>query len=1063
MKKLFLLIVLFVFIGVSTLLAQTRVITGTITSSVEGEGAIPGVTVVVKGTTIGTTTDINGKYSLAIPANANTLVFTFIGMKSLEVEIAGRTVIDGVLQVDLVGLNEVIVTALGIKREKREVTYQTQKVGYEELSMAQPTRVAEGLIGKVAGLQINVQDNGVNPTTLINLRGMRSISASNQALIVIDGSISSTSAFDDLNPNDIADISILKGATAAALYGSRAGNGAVLVTTKKGITGKRFTVGLNTSYTVEKVAYMPKFQSKYGTGWEGAYDAVENTNWGPRFDGTLRQIGPTWPDGSYQEVPYAPVKNNLLDFFQTGNNINNTFYLSGSTENSKFYLSLGDQKATGIVTDDTYKRNTFRINASKKIGKVELSVNSSFFTDKTSEVGETIGNQDRPLYWFLLNTSANIPLSSYKNWKTDKYATPNGYYNAYYENPYWAVGTNRDDRVTSRLNANIQMSWDILDWLNLTARMAANNVWGNGKNWRAAQTYDTELQPAQSPTKSFVEDSQFQQSEYVSDVLLSSNFKFYDSFTLKAILGATNITNKFQDNYVSAVNLSIPDFYDVSNGTGSLGGRYNGYDGTNSTWGAVANASEYITYGFFGDFTLGYNNFVFLNFSGRNDWTSTLAPGNNSYFYPSVGLSFVATDAFEALKNNNILSYAKVTLSNSTVYNDLDPYKLNETYNKHTSFPMGSINGFEQSVTTVDANIKKEKLNTTEVGLNLGFLKSRVSLDVSYFLTKTTDLITNTTPSIASAAENFLTNIGELQGKGFELTLGGQVLKINDFSWDLSVNYTNNQTIVKEIKPGLDEIAVYTGPGGQYGIYAIKGLAFPQVKANTYLRDPQGRLVIDPASGSPREVPGLKPLGKTMPDYILGLNTSLKFKGFSLSTTVDYRTGHVFYAEGSDLMEFTGRSLESVSSNRQDFVVPNSVIETTPAVIGANGKIITPAEYIVNTNIPVAGGRQSYWTDVYNIVKENYVRDATAFKIRELALNYTLPSAILNKTPLGKVTVGFIARNLLTLLPAENAFSDPEFNNNNIYTPGSGNALGIGGYEQSPPTRSFGVNINIEF
>ena len=387
MKKLFLLIVLFVFVSGYTLLAQTIVITGTVTSSVEGEGPIPGVTVVVKGTTIGAITDANGKYSITVPTTATTLLFSYIGMKSQEVEIGGRTVIDGILQSDLVGLNEVIVTALGIKREKREVTYQTQKVGTEELSVTQPTRAGSALAGKVAGLQINVQDNSVNPNTQIVLRGFRSISAGNQALVVIDGGISSLAAFDDLNPNDIADLSILKGATAAALYGSRAGNGAIIVTTKKGTAGQKFTVGLISAYTAEKVAYMPKFQSEYGTGWEGAYDAVENTNWGPRFDGTLRQIGPTWPDGSYQTVPYAPVKNNLLDFFQTGNNFNNTFYLSGSGNESKFYLSLGDQRANGIVLDDTYKRNTFRVNASKKIGKVELSVNSSFFTDETSEVG----------------------------------------------------------------------------------------------------------------------------------------------------------------------------------------------------------------------------------------------------------------------------------------------------------------------------------------------------------------------------------------------------------------------------------------------------------------------------------------------------------------------------------------------------------------------------------------------------------------------------------------------------------------------------------------------------
>jgi TonB-linked SusC/RagA family outer membrane protein len=1047
MKKLFLLIVLFVFVSGYTLFAQTIVITGTVASSVEGEGPIPGVTVTVKGTTIGAITDINGKYSITAPTTATTLQFSYIGMKTTEVEIASRSVIDCVLKSELLALNEVIVTALGIKREKREVTYQTQKVGSEELAAAQPSRAAVGLAGKVAGLQINVQDNSVNPSTQITLRGFRSITASNSALVVIDGAISSSAAFDDLNPNDIADISILKGATAAALYGSRAGNGAILVTTKTGTAGEKFTVGLNSSYTIEKVAYMPKFQSQYGTGWEGAYDNVENTNWGPRFDGTTRQIGPTWPDGSYQAVPYAPVENNLLDFYNTGTSLNNTFYLSGSTDDSKFYLSAGDQRSTGIVPDDTYNRNTFRVNASKKIGNVELSVNSSYFTDESNQVGDNIGDQDRTLYWFLLNTSANIPLSNYKNWDStdpaDLYATSDGYYNAYYQNPYWAIGTNRNEKTTSRLNANFQISWDILDWLNLTARMAANNVWGSGKDMKAAQTYDESLQSAAGAVPSYVEDSEFQQSEYVSDIMLSSSFNFYESFTLKAILGATNITHKFHDKYVSAVNLSIPGFYDVSNGTGSLGGRYDSYDGNTSVWGAVANSEEFINYGFFGDFTLGYKNFAFLNFSGRNDWTSTLAPGNNSYFYPSVGVSFVATDAIEALKNNEILSYAKVTVSNSTVYNDLAAYRLNETFSKSSAFPFGSINGFYLSGTTVDANIKKEKLNTNEVGLNLGFLKSRISLDVSYYVTKTTDLITNTTPSETSGATAFLTNIGELKGHGIEVSLGGRIVKAGDFTWDMNLNYTTNETIVESIKEGLDEIALRTT--GQWGIYAVKGESFPQLKANTYERDSQDRIVVDATSGEPKTLATLQNMGNTMPDYIVGLSNSFNYKGFGLSATIDYRTGHVFYSQGADQMEFTGRSLESVSANREDFVIPNSVIETSPGV------------YEENTNIPIPGGRQSYWTDVYNDVKSNYVRDATAFKVRELVISYNLPANILNTLPVSKVRVGFIARNLYTLLPAENAFSDPEFNNTN------NNSVGVGGYLQSPPTRSFGVNLNVEF
>lgn len=1028
MKKLFLFFVLFVLAGASTLWAQTKVITGTVTSAVEGEGAIPGVSVFVKGTTIATSTDVNGKYSLTVPEDATTLVFSFIGMKQQEVNIAGRSVVNCVMESDVVGLSEVVVTALGIKREKREITYQTQKVDNAELAAAQPTRAGSALAGKVAGLQINVQDNSVNPTTQIILRGLRSISSDNQALVVIDGVIASLGAFDDLNPNDIADLSILKGATAAALYGSNAANGAIVVTTKKGQAGEKITVGINASYTAEKVAYMPRFQSKYGTGWEGAYDAVENTNWGPRFDGTLRQIGPTWPDGTYQAVPYAPVKDNLLAFFNTGNNFNNTIYLSGSHESSKFYVSVGDQRATGVVPDDSYQRNTVRVNASKKVGKVELSLNSSYFKDETDQVGGTIGDQDRPLYWFLLNTSANIPLSRYKDWRNDLYASPDGYYNAYYQNPYWAVGTNRDNQKTNRLNGNVQASWDALSWLNITGRIGTNTYWTNRKNWRAAQTYDPVLQPSAGAVSSFVEDYESQSSEVIEDLLMTGSFEF-GNFSLKAILGGSNYNYIYRSSKIRADNLSIPDFYDISNGTG--------------TPTVEADASQEVNFGFFGDFTLGYNDYLFFNFSGRNDWTSTLAKGNNNYFYPGFGVSFVLTDAIDALKNNDILSYAKLTASNSTVYNDLSPYRINETYSKHTSFPFGSVNGFVLSGTSVDANIKKEKLNTTEFGANLGLFRSRIMIDASYFMTATTDLITFTTPSVASGSTSFLTNIGSLKGSGWELSVGGSIIKGKNLTWDANLNYSTETTVVKEIYEGLDEVAV--GAWAQYGVYAIVDMPYPQLKANTYVRDPKGRLVIDPATGFPKQNAALEPMGRTTPKHIFGLNTSLKAFGFALSTTIDYRTGHVFYSQGQDTMEFTGRSMESVSANRQDFVIPNSVIETSPGV------------FVENTNIPVQNGRQSYWTDTYNDVKENYVIDATALKIRELALTYTLPSTLMKNTPLQKVSVGLIARNLYTLLPAENAFSDPEFNNSNS------NTIGVGGYFQMPPTRSFGVNLNIEF
>ncbi|NNC51342.1 MAG: SusC/RagA family TonB-linked outer membrane protein [Flaviramulus sp.] len=1008
--------------------AQEKTISGTVS---DGSGLpLPGATVLIKGTSTGTSTDFDGKYSIQA-AQGSTLVFSFVGYTTKEATVGASNSINVTLQEDAEALEEVVIVGYGLARQKKTLTYQAESVDDAELIKVAPTRAASALAGKVAGLQINVQSNGVNPSTQVLLRGLRSISQNNSALIVIDGSIASQGAFDDLNPNDIASLNVLKGATAAALYGSDAGNGAIIVETKKGKIGEAFRVGINSTSTFENVAYMPRFQTEYGTGWQGAYDNVENTNWGPRFDGQLRQIGPTFPAGyplTTQMVPYSPVKDNLLDFYNTGTTFQNTLYVTGGTDDSSFYISVGDQETDGIVPDDSYDRNTFKVNASKKIGDVKLSLNSNYLTDKTNVVGGSIGDQGRPLYWFVLNTPANIPLSRYRDWDNpNSYAYADNYFNAYYQNPYWGIGTNRSISNSSRLNANMTASWDIKEWLNFTTRFGINTGTGFNKNWRAAQTYNSALQPAHSDVSSFVTDTESTFRSYTTDALLSSQFDITDSFSLSSVLGATNTTNKSRSSSIAVVNLSIPDFYDVSNGTGQ------------PTVGV--NESFERTYGFFADLTFGYKDFLFLNVSGRYDFTSTLPKEDNSYFYPAAGLSFVASDAFPDI-TDGALSYLKLTASNSTVYNDVAPYATNETFSQSNGFPFGSLNGFFLSGTAVDAGLSKEKINTTEVGANLAFFKNRLTIDAAYFITKSTDLITFTTPSVASSAGNFLTNIGEIEGTGLELTVGGTILKSDDFSWDVNVNYTQNEQTVKSISEGVNEITITST--GEVGIFAIVGEEFPQMKASSYVRDPQGRVVIDPASGNP-VLGDLKNLGKTTPDYIVGLTSSVNYKGFTLSATMDYRTGHVYYEQGSDAMEFTGRSLESVSANRKDFVFPNSVIQTGPGT------------YVENTNIPITDGLQDFWTNTYNEIKENYVKDATAFKIRELALNYTLPSNILEKLPVHSVRFGVVARNPFTWLPADNKFSDPEFNNSNS------NAIGIGGYFQSPPTKSVGFNVNIEF
>lgn len=1044
MRKL-LLIFLFVSGLFAHASAQDRTVSGKVTSA-EDDSTLPGVTVVLKGTTIGTTSDLDGNYKLSVPSEGGILVYSFVGMASQELQIGSRSVIDVEMKVDAQQLTEVVVTSYGIARAKDEITYVTQNVSSDELIAAQAPQAAMGMVGKVAGMQVNIQNNGVNPDTQVILRGFSSISKSNEALIVIDGVIASSGALSDMNSNDIESINVLKGANAAALYGADAVNGALIVTTKRGTKGGKFTVGLQSTMTFEEVAYMPDFQTEYGIGWDGHYDRIENTNWGPRFDGVERPVGPSFPDDHVLEdqmLAYAPIANNLRDFYETGKTYQNTVYLTGGDETSSFYMSFGRQNTTGIVPDDEYERNMFRVNASKQIGKLNLSINSSYFTDETNVTGPNIGDQDRTLYWFVLNTPANIPLSSYKDWNNpESYAHSDNYYNAYYQNPYWAIGTNRDTDKSSRIQGAMAAKYDILENLFFTARVGVNSTSGRGKEWRDRQEYDVDLQPAHSTVSSYVEDFEFESTRYNGNFVFSGEFQLNESFKLAPNLGMSFINNSYSETEILSNNLVIPGFYDINSGQIQ--------STTPDEW-----TKRQV--GFFGDVTLTYNNWASLYASGRQDYTSTLPLGDNGYFYPSFGASVVLTEGISALKGNNILSYAKFNVSNATVYNDLDPFRLNEAYiqganqpttaTAYPAMPLGTNNGYWLSNRTIDSSISKEKVNTTEFGLDLEFLNGRINANAAYYTSNITDLITETSSSNASGASRFLTNIGQLKATGVELTLGATVLNAGDFKWKLNMNYTSYETTVDEIADGIDEVILDNY--GTYATAAIVGKPFPQLKAQSFQRDPEGRVIVNGNTGNP-EVGEVIAMGKVTPDYILGGTSTMEFKGITFTATVDYRTGHVFYEQGSDAMEFTGRSVASVSADRQDFVWPNSVIEQ------ADGS------YQPNNNVPITGGVMTFWQNRYNEIKENYVKDATALKLREVSVRYTFPRALLDKTKvINKLTIGFVGRNLLTFLPEENRFSDPEFRNTRVND--DPNGLGIGGYLQSPPTRTFGFNLNIEF
>ena len=1015
-----------------TLCAQETTISGIVSDEY---GVLPNVSVVIQASTFGTVTDFNGYYELQAQVG-DTIVFSYVG-KQTQKEIVGTT---QTISINLIEqatqLQDVLlVTSLGIERPKKTLAFQADKVKAKQLVTVTPTRAAQGLTGKVAGLQINNQDHGVNPNTQIIIRGLRSITQSNSALIVIDGSVATQEAFDDLNPLDIESINVLKGTSAGILYGSLGSNGVLIVNTKKGLPSQKFTVGLNSTSTFENVSYMPDFQQKYGMGWAGEYYPVENTNWGPLLDGVIRQIGPTFEDGSFQEVPYEAVKNNLLNFYNTGSTFQNTLYFSGGGKNSSFYLSIGDERKKGVVPDDSYNRNTFRVNASQKLGKLTLNLNSTYLTDKTNQIGSKLGHYDAPLSILLYQVATNIRLTDYKDWQNpESYAYADNYYSGYSENPYWAIGTSRNNDSSHRFLANIQAIFEINKWLNLTGRLGMNNSYGNGKDYRAAQSYNPDLQPGKGYVPSFVIESDFQFNAYTFDLLMDANFEIGKSFGIHAILGGTSNSTASRSSSIQANDLSIPDLFDISNGTGT----------------PIINLreSQKRTYGFFGDATVGYKDLLFLNLAGRYDFTSTLPEDENSYFYPSLGVSFVLSEALPSLKESS--TYIKLTLSNSTVYNDLAPYQINETFTKADGFPFGALNGFEQSSVAVDPNIRKEKINTTEIGLNLSLFRNRLIFDAAYFSTASTDLITYATPSFTSGSSSFLTNIGKVEAKGVEFTLGGSILKSTDWGWDLSMNFTSYESKVKEIAEGINEITMYVNDlefysAGEVGFYGIVGEAFPQIKASSYVRDPSGRIVVDSQTGIPLKG-DLKNMGKTTPDYILGLTSTLRWKTLSFSTTMDYRTGHVFYDIGTDATLWTGRSPVTTAYDREAFVVPNSVIETTPG------------NFVENTDIKTSGDA-IYWIEHYGGIRENFIKDATSFKIREMALFYEIPNKILQNTPIKLLKIGLVARNYFTYFPADNSFSDPEFQNQTV----NENAIGIGGYYQPPPTKSLGLNLNIEF
>ncbi len=1009
--------------------AQEKTVSGTVS---DASGALPGVSVFNKRTAKGTETDFDGKYTIKAKAG-DILNFSYIGYKTINKTVGNSSSINTTLEEDASILDEVIVTAIGIKRKPKEMTSSVVSVKGEQLTKTRSVNAASSLTGKVSGLQLNVNNNGVNPSTKITLRGSRSILGNNEALIVIDGAISPRNAIDRINPDDIASMTVLKGSASAALYGSQAMNGVVVVTTKKG-NGK-LKVTYNTSLEFSEVAFLPELQEEFGAGGfpDGTLLPLENVNWGPAYDGRLVDASETLDNGDVWQVPYSPIKDRNKNFFNIGTSKRHGITLSGGDEKSDFYFSLDQVNTEGVVPKDKYNQTNVRFKASRTYNKLKIGANMSFFRSYSNTVGSG-GRQGRPVYWNVLNTPLHLPLSEMKNWQTGEFTRNEVSFFRFYENPYFIIDTQREKNAERQFNFVADFEYKFNDWI--TASMRSNYTFTNSEFKRefGAFVYEFELQSTYSslePYGASTEDRLDNSYRFNNDLLLTFDKQITEDFSAKLVVGNNVFLREYRQLVIGGNDLIVPGFYDASTRTGEF------------TTATGTSGVRERRYAFYGDLTLGYKDYLFLNVTARNDWSSTLPEQNNSFFYPSAGLSFVASDAIPEIVSDKGLSYLKANVSLSKTGNAANPHVANDIFFAPTGFPYANATGLAITNNPSSPNLTPEFATSLEYGIEFGLLNNRITGSLNAYKTNTTDQITNINVSRASGALTNLVNIGETESSGIELDLAGTVIRTENFKWDVSANFSTFDSEVISLIDGLEQVSI----GGVTGVNVIAkvGEQFPLLESTAYLRDDAGRVIVgdngDPIQDSENQIQG-----RTSPNKILGLTTNFKYKNFSLYIVADYKTGHVFYNDLVNALEFTGLTQHSASSGRQAFVFPNSSYD--------NGS----GTFIPNTDRLTTGGGNAFW-DSYNEVKENYITDASAWKIREVSLKYDFDKSVLKNIGVSDLSLGLYGRNLFIFRPSDNVYTDPEF----TASSSAANFSGIGTQSQSPPTRQFGVTLNVKF
>jgi len=989
-------------------------------------------------------------------------------------EVAIKSNVRVVLKSDSELLDEVVVTAMGISRAEKTLGYSATTVKSDEIISARTTNVANALSGKVAGLQVNSTSSDPGAVSNIIIRGFSSINGDNQPLYIVDGIPLQNNMFSGTGKNvatggitniaseDIESMTVLKGAAATAIYGSRAANGIIVITTKSGKKGenRNFSINYSGSVQARQVSYLPEMQNDFGQGWNGGQTFIENGSWGPALDGSTQVYGPIWNNQQLIHK-YSAKKDNVKDFFDVGWSHNHNLSMGGVSNDGKmnYYLSYSYANDDGIMPKDydTYERNTIAFRSSYDATdwlKISSSVN--FARTSTDAVGTYQGTS---VIDGLYEMPRDISIVDMKD-TSSPFNTPEAYFTPYgITNPYWSLENNYNHTSSKQIYGKLQLDIKPIKDLMLSYRMGFDYTDYDVKIGLPQIDLDDALinedygyAPSNMNQSGYVYARYGRHHELNHDFLANYNKKFLDDRLDVGVNAGVNMNERYFTRMTGQTDdlTFFSGFWDLSNGA------------TKTTLTEAQEKRRLV--GLFGDVTLGWDDMVYLNMTARNDWSSTLPIDNNSFFYPGATLSWIFT---RLIPENKILSFGKLRMAYGKTGNDANPYQTGVTYiqgvangyyaNEIASFPMNGVNAFQSSNTKGSSTLKPEMTSEFEVGLNLQFFNGRLGLDASYYNRNTKDQIFTLPVDPSTGYSYMVTNFGKVRNRGIELVLNTVPIQTRNFRWDLDFNFAKNDNKVISLPESLEggKVSIYNFSAGDDAVYmyAEEGKAMGQFYTYKTQYTEDGRPIVD-ANGQPILSTTVEDTGKNMNnDWTGGVNTAFIYKNFTLSAALDVRKGGYMFSRTKNLMQFTGNGVVTTYNDRRPFIIPNSVV--------ANGD----GTYSENTT-PIYqhnGSYQKYFNDYgYGDGGEAYLLDRSFVKLRNISLTWSVPKKWTNQMSLSSIALTVFCNNVFTWTASDNRYVDPESTTVSQSTYGD-LATQFGELYTNPSCRIFGCNVSVKF